>query len=454
MFVSIPDKTSAKGLTYEISNIDWTVRSISKKGVRKTINPDEYGRVRLAGKRYMVYDLAKLVDLPPKEWPEDKREWEELQDADTAHGLRYRMFVDGAGQSMDQHGKIVDMTATWNPSGYYTMMIYGGTKVHNLMGLTRFVPKPSNMPPDWTVDHGDKDPGNNHADNLEWKSPSDQAKNRRPTEQPRIVSYAVIGTALRDLVLVDGYVVLEGENVYFDTADLSVGAIVGGNSSKISRCVCGIQNSHAGFLWKTPLSDGEYPDELFESIGANVWYERSLSNAGRVKFEFHHGYSKIVMAAEMTTKRQRRETDEYPRIRVGGKNVRIHVKIVESFVGTFPKKIEIGDRDHKLVVDHIDDVKSNSRLGNLQLLTHQDNSQKRFLKSYTTSVASFVDGKFEKAHNTRAAATESVKGEYPDATLEELNAAIELMTAGDVPAKLYGRSWIRSRFETTQRFDK
>jgi hypothetical protein len=170
-----------------------------------------------------------------------------------------------------------------------------------------------------------------------------------------------------------------------------------------------------------------------------------------VKFAYHHGYSKIVTAAEMMTERQRRESDTYPRITIDGKMARIHIRIMVSFVGAYPEKIVVNGREQKLVVDHIDDVKVNARLGNLQLLTNQENTLKSRLKSYTTSVASFVDGEFEKAHDTRAAAIESVKGEYPDASLEELNAAVLLTAHMNVPARLYGRTWIRARFETTLR---
>jgi hypothetical protein len=450
MFVPIPDKTSVTGRTYEISKVDWSVRSISKKGVKKILKPNKKGQLTIAGERIAVYTIAKLVELIPKDWPEDLdgRDWDELPDADTATEMRYRMFRDGAGQSMNQQGKIVDMTATRNPDGYYTMRIYGTTGVHQLMGMTRFVLKPPEWQPDWSVDHIVQDPGNNHASNLVWKSPSDQRKNQRPAEQPRVDSYAVIGTALINLVLAGDYIVKTCDTVWFDNASFAAAAIAGSDPKRISACIRGVEDDHAGFSWKTPPSDIEYPNELFEGVGTNRVSERSLSNHGRVKFAFHNGYSKILTAAEMMSERQRREKDVYPDINIDGKIVSIHVKIVESFVGTFPKKIVVDGREQKLAVDHVDDVKGNARLGNLQLLTHQENVQKRHLKSYTTSVASFVDGELEKAHVTRAAAIESVKSEYPDASIEELDAAVLLTAHMNIPARLYGRTWIRARFET------
>jgi hypothetical protein len=522
MFVPIPDITSVIGLTYEISKVDWTVRSITKKEVRKILKPEKKGRVNIAGKlvmvytlaklaklppkkhsmnikthdipgivsdigftyvisnewdvfsvdqkgnatkliqtknsqvqlpgkSYAIYDIAKRAGLPPKEWPEDECEWDEVP-VDTANGMRYRISECGKYfQSMNQHGKVVDMTLTMNGDGYMqTSLGSKVTGVHVIMGMTRFVPKPSNMPPNWTVHHKkSEETTNNHYTNLEWASPETQAKERRPIEQPRIYAYTVIGTALSGVVMVDGHIVLEDECVYFDTSQLAEDAIAGGVRTHISNCIRGIEDDHAGFSWKTPPSEPELPYELFESVGTNKCYERSLSNHGRIKFAYLHGYSKIVTAAEMMTERSHRDKDKYPVVNIDGKLLRFHRKVVDLFFCELPETIEIDGREHRLIVDHDDDIKVNARLGNLQLLTQQENVQKRHLKSYTTSVASALNGKFERSYKTRAAAIEFVKERgYPEALLEELNAKVEFMAVHNIPAELYGRKWIRAHFET------
>ena len=99
------------------------------------------------------------------------------------------------------------------------------------------------------------------------------------------------------------------------------------------------------------------------------------------------------------------------------------------------------------MVDHIDDIKVNSRLGNLQILTKSENSLKRHLQSYVMSVASFVDKKHEKSHDTKKSAIEYLRNnEYPNATLEELEIVLNTMKTENVPAVLYDRTWIPAHF--------
>ncbi|AGE55217.1 hypothetical protein PBCVMA1E_213R, partial [Paramecium bursaria Chlorella virus MA1E] len=77
MFYKIPVKSSTRGLTYEIDD-DWNIESISKKGKRTLLKPNKDNRVKLSGKLYTIYNIAKLTGLEPKSWPVDEREWEEL----------------------------------------------------------------------------------------------------------------------------------------------------------------------------------------------------------------------------------------------------------------------------------------------------------------------------------------------------------------------------------------
>ena len=448
MFVPVPKIKSKTGFTYEISKENWTVVSVSTKGDRRVLKQNEAGRVKIAGEWYMIYDIAKLVGLESKSWPEDVRDWEELKATSDIFGFRYRTFRNARVQCMDQCGNVSYREHTKYSSGYYTVKIAGkSVLVHQMMGETRFVPKPKNMPSNWTVHHIDNDPSNNHCDNLVWASPEKQNEERRSMEQQRNVTCPVIGTALHDIVLKDGTMIRKGEDTQvFDSMTKAADAVDGDNRH-ISDCIHSKQNSHAKFTWRTPPGDIVFDNEIFKFVGSGIQMVRFVSTFGRVKYAFKNGYIKIMYAKDTFTERQRREQDIYPIIKINEITMVFHRKVVELFFGELPKSIVIDGKTHRIVVDHIDDDKTNARLGNLQLLTQQENTKKRHLKVYTTSVASFYEKKYEY-HKTRIDAIEYVRERgHPEATLEELNAAIHLTAHMNIPAKLYDRTWIRAHFE-------
>jgi hypothetical protein len=351
---------------------------------------------------------------------------------------------------MDQYGNVDIAKQSKHAIGYMIASIAGEDRlVHQLMGEAFLKEKPNEWDDTWTIDHKDNDPTNNVLSNLSWKSKQDQRKNRRKVEQTLIYSCPVIGVALSDIILIDGEIVMKGEDKRFDNASIAANAIVGGDQSRISMCIRGKDNDHAGFSWKTPINDPNLPGEMFMIIDRTKSYERFVSAHGRVKYKYHHGYEMIKTAEQMMTKRTKSETNTYPRLVIDRKNTQFHRTIVKFFIGELPETIDIDGCERRLVVDHVDDVKTNARLGNLQLLTQNENMKKRHLASYTTSVASFVKEKYEKSHATRVAAIEFVKNNgYSEATLEELNTSIDLMIAENIPATLYGRTWIRAHFES------
>ncbi|ABT14723.1 hypothetical protein NY2A_B324L [Paramecium bursaria Chlorella virus NY2A] len=446
MFVPISDKESKSGLTYEISKEHWTVISITKTGTRRVLKPNKSGRVKIAGKLMLIYNVAELAGLNPKSWPDDDRRWYEHDM--TSDIYRYRQFYDGQVQKMDRHGDVSYQNWTKTPDGYYTVSIAGkDVRVHQLMGTTSFIPKPKNMPKNWTIHHIDNVKSNNHAWNLEWASPKKQREEQRSMEQHRIVSCPVIGTALRDVMLKDGTMIRKGEDTQiFESATEAADAIVCGCRSLISRCInnCKLK-SHAKFTWRTPPSDEDLVGEVFKSIGKNDRSERLVSIFGRFKQAFHNGYTKIMFAKDTLSEREQEEKDSYPYINIDTNTKQFHRVVVEKFFGTLPKTIVIDGKKHRLVVDHIDDDRQNARLDNLQLLTQRENMQKRYMKEYTTSVASAIKGKYERSYKTRIDAIDHVKDEYPKATLDELNEYVNTHN------EIYGRSWIRAHFETSSK---
>ena len=310
-------------------------------------------------------------------------------------------------------------------------------KVHQLMGMNeKWCPKPPEWNNTWTVHHKDNIPGNNHRSNLVWASREIQASERRSKEKSYINSCPVVGTAIRD-ISIDGVLIKKGCDRVFESISLA-GAMFGASHHNISSFLNGSYpyDSCYGFVWRVPDSDVHIPGEVFESVTSGLQRKLFLSNYGRVKFAFHNGYSKIIMADELITDRAKREKNLYPRIRIDNSCVRVHRLIVETFCGEIPDRY---------VIDHIDDDIHNSALGNLQLFTSSENSIKRKLKSYETSVSSYIDKKYEKFHDTKMSAIQYIiEGGYPKANLEELEQALKMMEVYNIPIVLYDRTWIRT----------
>ena len=438
-FKKIPDIVSPTGWIYEISK-DLIVRSVSNKGVVKELSSSE-GRIKIGAKKYRTYTLAQFAGWPNPEWPKDVRDWYEFPFTDE-NGTRCRILEDSEVQRMDLYGN-VNTAKHFRSEGYIYVGIGGKwLKVHNLMGMVeKWCPKPQNYDDTWTIHHKNNDPMNNHKDNLIWASLSTQNIERRSSEQSMICSCPVIGTAIQDIVLKNKMIIKKGQDTpVYDSSYTAADEIIDGRPSNITQCLNNRRNFHAGFSWRTPSSDEDFPYEKFINICTSKRFERFISNYGRVKYVFQNGYSKIISSENCITDRKKRELKHYPTVNITGQQKRLHRLVVESFVGDIPNDV---------VIDHRDDVNTNASLGNLQILTISENNRKRHLQSYVMSVASFVEKKHEKYHDTKKTAIDYIHDNgYPDATLEELESALKLMAIENVPATLYGRTWIPAHFES------
>lgn len=436
MFKKIPDIVSKSGSTYEISR-DLVVRSVSTSGIILIMKTNK-NRVEIVGKKYTTYKLATLAGWSSQEWPYDERDWFELPFVSNTFLYRYRMFEDSEVQSLDPYGKLRTNKFTKDAEGYLTVCVSRKQmRVHQLMGMNeKWCPKPPEWNNTWTVHHKDNIPGNNHRSNLVWASRELQRSERRPKENSYINSCPVIGTAIRDIEI-DGVLIKKGCDRVFESITLA-GAMLGTGQSNISSFLNGYYpyDSCYGFVWRVPDSDVHIPGEVFESVTSGLQRELFLSNYGRVKFAFHNGYSKIIMAAELLTDRTKRETNVYPRISIDKTLKRVHRLVVETFCGEIPDDY---------VIDHIDDDKHNSALGNLQLFTSSENRIKRELKSYETSVSSFIDKKYERFYDTKMSAIQCIiENGYSNANLEEFEQAMKMMEVYNIPIVLYDRTWIRT----------
>ena len=179
--------------------------------------------------------------------------------------------------------------------------------------------------------------------------------------------------------------------------------------------------------------------ELFESVRPGYQYNLYVSNHGRLKYEFRDAGMIVKSAETIFTEHTKRRSDTYPQVLTNGKHVNVHDLVVELFIGEIP--------EHAMV-DHKDDVKVNARLGNLQLLSPMEIRYKLHLKNQSMSVASFIEKKYEKTHNSKQMAIDHViNNGYSNAPLEELETSLQCMADEDMPAVLYGRTWIPAHFE-------
>jgi len=262
----------------------------------------------------------------------------------------YQISRDGTAlRSVDKrNGKITKMSM-WDHNGYRVSKI---GKVHQLVAET-FVPKPEDYDETFTVDHEDNDPMNNHADNLFWKSKSDQIKNQRKKSRTQIDSMPIIA-------MKDGKVVHTFES-------MSQVSMIGASQSCVSACINGKQKAHMDMTWTTPPSDSDLPDEEWKEVSSSRQYKVLLSNLGRVAYAFKCGYIKKVSSSNKITERMTRERDGYPRMDINGKSCDLHVLMWLTFVGPIPAGLH---------VNHIDHNKQNAALNNLELVTPAENLKK------------------------------------------------------------------------------
>jgi len=68
--------------------------------------------------------------------------------------------------------------------------------------------------------------------------------------------------------------------------------------------------------------------------------------------------------------------DGYKRVWLNGKKYLLHRVLYEKFIGIIPDK---------MVVDHINNIRDDNRLENLQLLTYKDNTRKQLKRKDNTS---------------------------------------------------------------------
>lgn len=257
-------------------------------------------------------------------------------------------------------------------SGYFNVKIAKQSVAVHILVAKAHIPRPPEADHTWSVDHIDpNDKSNNSIQNLRWASKKMQRENQRNTQRVRIDSCPVIATAVEDI-----YVDVEGKRhllhvkdtvLEFSSYNEAKNLIACIDPSTITKCLQNKIRQHAGFTWKTPPELPNLSGEIWKIVGENTMYRTYVSTHGRIGYLFSHGYFKKISSEDKSTSRHILESDAYPTIGINKKKHKLHNVIWTTFVGEIPSGY---------IVDHIDNVKQNASLSNLQLKTFSENTLK------------------------------------------------------------------------------
>jgi hypothetical protein len=244
-------------------------------------------------------------------------------------------------------GKILKLNI--NQSNYHKVSLTDNNKIptsvyiHILVAKTFISQRPSD---EYTVDHIDRNPGNNYYRNLRWATKEQQSINRnkrakgigRPVNQ-----YNLDGTFIKQ------WITAAEAGTALGTKDQ------GRNISAVCR---GKKNLTAGFIWR-------YVDEIV-SLDGEIWLhipyteygDIYISNMGRIKLGSGRiSYGSTTMNGYKSVSLKNLQTNT-------NCNFLIHRLIMETFVGP----------QANLQVNHKDGNKINNKLDNLEYVTSSENS--------------------------------------------------------------------------------
>ena len=248
------------------------------------------------------------------------------------HLSRYQ--VSEEGQIRNKQTEYVFQTKVHAACGYVYVCVRldddtSRTKrLHRLIALT-FLPNPENKP---TVDHINRDRGDNRVENLRWATFREQNLN---TKNVRVTCRAVLQLDTSGNVIQRWDGIREAE----DSLGISHG--------KISLVCRGSRKTTGGYRWKYDVE--EIDGEKWIRYNKNI----EVSNHGRVRKKTGYIYYGAKSSGGYRT------TPINPKTK--GK---VHRLVAKLFLPN-PENLP--------VVNHKDGAKANNHVDNLEWMTHQDN---------------------------------------------------------------------------------
>jgi hypothetical protein len=117
-------------------------------------------------------------------------------------------------------------------------------------------------------------------------------------------------------------------------------------------------------VWKLPDELPDFKGAMWKNKIKTHKYEIFVSNYGRVGYKFTNGYFKKVSSFDKMTERAILDTAGYPRVNIAKKTYPLHRLVYETFIGPIPMG---------MIVHHIDHIKLNAHIDNLELVTPSEN---------------------------------------------------------------------------------
>lgn len=253
------------------------------------------------------------------------------------------------------------MKSSISEDGYHVIHLSRGnnSQLIHVLVAKEFVDNPENKP---SVDHIDRNKGNNHASNLRWATSKEQCKNR---------TYTGKGVSFQKYKIIREN--RDGTNaVVYDNIEKVIDFILENNLSTASRRsittnlkkpllkfehapgrVC---KSSYGYIWKyAPLDLIEGEIWLSVKMLFPTALDYKISTFGRVQSPI----DRILTGAL---------NGGYRSISLGlnGKHYKIHRLVAKLFI---PNPL------NKKCVNHIDGNKTNNNVTNLEWVTHAENAQ-------------------------------------------------------------------------------
>ncbi|AGE59642.1 hypothetical protein ATCVTN60342_084L [Acanthocystis turfacea Chlorella virus TN603.4.2] len=263
-----------------------------------------------------------------------------------------------------------------------------------------------------TADHDDRNRENNTLDNCLWKDKSEQTKNRvTPPENNSAFIVVKDGVELTVNEWVNVYKKPNGDKYHHKTIE------------KFAR------EQKNGFRYKT-----------FQNLRGEIWKavpgsknkkgEWFISNMNRMKY-------KTKCAENVMTVDQLTNTNGYPSVGINGKNMLCHHISMMTFrpreyISKLPGDIILHKHDNKLDFNPF----------RLRWGTPSENTKDAYkngkyddTKVAQKPVASYINGVFEKVHESINAAVRYLKAEYSTVNWETVSCALKN------DATRYGRTW-------------